>query len=139
MVHRLLKDLAAGRPTPDFGDLKAACDHASERERAADDAQRESVKLKQVEYMQQHVGDRFTGVVSGVTRFGVFVELDALLVEGLIHVRELSDDYYEYDETTFSLTGRYNGRTFRLGDPLDIIVAAANTETREIDFVLPGA
>lgn len=137
MVHRLLKDLAAGRPTPGFADLKAACEHASERERAADDAQRESVKLKQVEYMQQHVGDQFTGVVSGVTRFGVFVELDALLVEGLIHVRELSDDYYEYDESTFSLTGRYTGRTFRLGDPLDVIVAAANTDTREIDFVLP--
>lgn len=139
MVHRLLKDLAAGRPTPEFGDLKAACEHASDRERAADEAQRESVKLKKVEYMQQHVGDRFAGVVSGVTRFGVFVELEALLVEGLIHVRELSDDYYEYDETTFSLTGRYSGRTFRLGDPLDVIVAAANTETREIDFVLPDA
>ena len=87
--------------------------------------------------MQQHVGDRFTGVVSGVTRFGVFVELDTLLVEGLIHVRELSDDYYEYDEASFSLVGRYTNRMFRLGDPLDVVVAAANTESREIDFVLP--
>lgn len=137
MVHRLLKDLAAGRSTPSVEDLKIRTDHCAERERAADEAQRESVKLKQVEYMQQHVGDRFPGVVSGVTRFGVFVEIDSLLVEGLLHVRDLPDDYYEYDEGSYALVGRYSGRRFRLGDPVEIVVASASLETREIDFVLP--
>ena len=137
MVHRLLKDFAAGRPTPDVDELKIRCDHCAERERAADEAQRESVKLKQVEYMQQHVGDRFAGVVSGVTRFGVFVEINSLLVEGLLHVRDLPDDYYEYDESAFALIGRYSSRRFSLGDPVEIVVASASLETREIVFVLP--
>jgi ribonuclease R len=136
MVHRLLRGMAAGDGPADPDDLKAQCDHCSDRERAADDAQRDSVKLKQVQYMQQHVGDRFTGVVSGVARFGVFVELDSILVEGLIHVRDLADDYYEYDEAAFSLVGRSTGRRFRLGDPLTVVVAAASEESRTIDFVL---
>ena len=136
IVHRELRRLAAGHPGPEYGPLKAQCDHLSERERVADEAQRESVKLKQVEYMQQHVGDRFTGVISGVTKFGLFVELDSILVEGLVHVRDLSDDYYEYDERRFTLMGRSSGRKFKLGDPVTVTVAAANTETREIDFQL---
>ncbi|MBO6577129.1 MAG: ribonuclease R [Rhodothermales bacterium] len=136
IAHRELRKMRAGRPGPDYGALKAQCDHLSERERVADEAQRESVKLKQVEYMQQHLGDRFTGVISGVTRFGIFVELDAILVEGLVHVRDLADDYYEYDEPAFMLVGRTSGRRFKLGDPVTVTVAAANTETREIDFVL---
>ena len=70
-----------------------------------------------------------------MTRFGLFVELDAVLVEGLIHVRELTDDYYEYDEPAFMLVGRNSGRRYRLGDPVKVIVARADVESREIDFV----
>ncbi|MFT5143709.1 MAG: ribonuclease R [Rhodothermales bacterium] len=136
IVHRHLRSQAAGEGSPEFGPVKAQCDHLSERERASDEAQRESIKLKKVEYMQQHLGDTFTGVISGVMRFGLFVELDSLLVEGLVHVRELPDDYYEYDESAFMLVGRNSGKRFKLGGSVKVVVAAANTETREIDFVL---
>lgn len=135
MVHRLLKQYAASNSPADAGRLETACDHCSERERNAAEAERESVKLKQVEYIQQHLGSAFDGVISGVTKFGVFVELVDLLVEGMVHVREMDDDYYEYDERTYSLMGRYSGRTYRLGAPVRVVVAGANVETRQVDFV----
>jgi ribonuclease R len=136
IVHRLLLALHQGKPGADPAALKVQCDHLSERERVATEAQRESVKLKKVEYMQQHVGESFSGVISGVTQFGVFVELDAILVEGLIHVRDLLDDYYQYDEAAFMLVGQNSGRRYRLGDAVAVVVAAANTESRTLDFVL---
>ncbi|GIV61348.1 MAG: ribonuclease R [Rhodothermaceae bacterium] len=136
MVHRLLKAYATGQKNADVDDLQARCEHASERERAAVQAERESVKLKQVEFIANHVGETFDGVVSGVTSFGIFVELTDLLVEGMVHVRDLDDDFYEYDERNYRLVGLSSGRTFRLGDAVRVTVAAANLETREIDFVL---
>lgn len=135
MVHRLLKQYAVGRSQPDADGLQQKCDHCSEREKTAVQAERESVKLKQVEYIREHVGDQFPGVVSGVTKFGIFIELSDLLVEGMVHVRDLDDDYYEYDDRTYSLVGRDTGRTFRLGDRVDVVVAGANLESREVDFV----
>jgi ribonuclease R len=135
MVHRLLKHYATGGSTPDVDELQSRCDHASERERAAVTAERESVKLKQVEFVAEHVGETFTGVISGVTRFGVFVELNDILVEGMVHVRDMEGDFYEYDERNYVLVGMSSGRTFRLGDPVRVVVAAANTETREIDLL----
>ena len=84
--------------------------------------------------MQQHVGEEFAGVVSGVTKFGVFVELEEVLVEGLVHVRDLNDDYYEYDERSYRLVGQYSGKAYRLGDAVRVLVAAANVERREIDL-----
>lgn len=135
MVHRLLKLYARGRSDPEIELLQQRCEHCSEREKTATEAERESVKLKQVEYIRAHLGSQFAGVVSGVTKFGVFVELSDLLVEGMVHVRELDDDYYEYDERTYSLVGRDTGRTYRLGDRVDVVVAGANVENREIDFV----
>lgn len=138
MVHRLLKHYARKGAPADLEKLEAECDHCSERERAAVEAERESVKLKQVEYIRQHLGERFPGVVSGVTKFGVFIELTDLLVEGMVHVRDMDDDYYEYDERTYSLVGRDTGNTYRLGDPVEVVVAGANLDTREIDFLFAG-
>ena len=135
MVHRLLKHYALGGPDPVQAVLQDQCDHASERERAAVEAERECVKLKQVEYILQHLGESFEGVVSGVTRFGIFVELREMLVEGRIHVRDMDDDHYEYDERTYTLVGLYTGRTYRLGDTVRVVVAAADVESREVDFV----
>jgi ribonuclease R len=135
MVHRLLKRYATGsgaRANED--ELDAACKHCSERERVAQDAERESVKLKQVEYARDHLGDEFDGVVRGVTKFGVFVELNALLVEGLVHVRDMND-YFEYDEDNFVLTGERSGRSYRPGDEVRVQLAAANVEKREIDLL----
>jgi ribonuclease R len=136
MVHRLLKQYARGKgAAPDREKLEARCVHCSQRERVAVEAERESVKLKKVEYMQRHVGDTFAGVVSGVTKFGVFVELSDVLVEGMVHVRDMDDDYYEYDERTFSLGGLHTGKTYRPGEPVEVVVAGANVESREIDLV----
>jgi ribonuclease R len=135
LVHRLLKHYAkVGTPAEAEG-LDARLKHCSEKEREAQEAERESVKLKQVEYAKAHVGDHFDGVVTGVTKFGVFVELSDLLVEGLVHVRDMNDDYYEYDEGTFTMTGEKTGQTYRPGDTVRVQLAAANLEKREIDLL----
>ena len=134
MVHRLLKRYARGEGAADVEDLAARCEHCSEQERNAEEAERESVKLKQVEYVKNHVGDTFEGVVSGVTKFGVFVEITDLLVEGLVHVRDMND-YYVYDESTYTLRGESNGKTYRPGDSVTVKVASASVDDREIDLL----
>jgi ribonuclease R len=131
----LLKRYATGGSPPDQGGLEARCEHCSERERAATEAERESVRLKQVEYIQKHVGEEFFGVVTGVTKFGVFVELADVLVEGLVHVRDMDDDFYVYDEDTYTLVGDYTNKTYRPGDRVQVVVAAANPENREVDLL----
>jgi ribonuclease R len=135
MVHRLLKRYARGEAPPSVEALAERCEHCSEQERNAEEAERESVKLKQVEYVQNHVGDVFEGVVSGVTKFGVFVELSELLVEGLVHVREMDDDYYVYDESTYTMRGEDTGTSYRPGDSVTVKVVSADIEKREIDLV----
>ncbi|MEM6334995.1 MAG: ribonuclease R [Bacteroidota bacterium] len=133
IVHRLLKGYAAGKP-PYREDIEMACRHCSEQERAAEQAERESVKLKLVEYITDHIGETFEGVVSGVARFGVFVELDEMMVEGLVHVRTM-DEYFEYDESAYALIGTRSGRIIRIGDPVRITVADADPIQRKVDFV----
>jgi len=141
MVHRLLKRYGKGETPPseseipNVDDLAARCEHCSEQERNAQDAERESVKLKQVEYVQDHVGDVFEGVVSGVTKFGVFVELTELLVEGLVHVRDMDDDYYVYDESTYTMRGEDTGKSYRPGDSVTVEVVSADIDSREIDLL----
>jgi ribonuclease R len=134
IAHRLLKRYAQGGAPADAADLAARCEYCSEQERNATDAERESVKLKQVEYAEAHVGETFDGVVSGVTKFGVFVELTDLLVEGLVHVRNMND-YYVYDESTFTLRGERKGHTFRPGDEVRVKLTGANVEKRQIDLL----
>ena len=141
IVHRLLKrygrgeDPPAQSEIPSVEDLAAYCEHCSEQERNAEEAERESVKLKQVEYVQEHVGDVFEGVVSGVTKFGVFVELTELLVEGLVHVRDMDDDYYVYDESTYTMRGENTGKSYRPGDSVTVEVVGADIDSREIDLL----
>ncbi len=139
IVHRLLKDYlgaADGKmPVPEMDKLEAQSKHCSEREREATEAERESIKLKQVEYAAQHVGDVFDGVVVSVTKFGVFVELKQLLVQGLVHVREMNDDYWEYDPSRYELVGRYSGRRIRTGNEVKVKITGANTHERQIDLV----
>ena len=142
IVHRILKrmhdDLPGEIPTVDA--LEVDAQHCSEREREATEAERESVKLKQVEYAAQHIGDEFDGVVVGVTKFGVFVQMTKLLVEGLVHVRDM-DGYWEYDERRYALTSRSANRTIRVGDACRVRIDAAEPETRRVDLAfveLPG-
>ncbi len=134
IAHRLLKHYASGGKSVDEPTLETVCDHCSAQERQAVSAERESIKLKVVEYVSEHVGDEFEGVVTGVTKFGVFVEMTKLLAEGLVHVRDMDDDHYEYDERNYTLVGVHTRRTIRLGDPVKVQVAAANVETRKIDL-----
>ncbi len=109
---------------------------SSERERVAVEAERDSVELKKVEFMERHQGDVFAGTISGVTAFGAFVLLDAFFVEGLIHVSSLVDDYYHYSEDAFELVGERRGRRLRLGDRVQVQVARVDREERTIDFML---
>lgn len=135
MVHREVKRRIAGKHRElDREEVEARCEHCSERERVATEAERESVKLKQVEFIQDHVGDTFPGVVSGISRFGIFVELDRILVDGMVHVRDMDDDYYEYDEDAYAMVGSNTGRRYSVGDPVRVVVVRADIDTREIDF-----
>ncbi|HEY0305345.1 MAG TPA: ribonuclease R [Longimicrobiales bacterium] len=109
---------------------------SSTRERVAVDAERDSIEMKKVEFMQRHVGDEFSATVSSVTAFGFFVLLDAYYVEGLVHMSSLEDDYYQFIEEQYALVGERTRRRFRLGDPVKVRVARVDLEERKIDFVL---
>ena len=140
MVHRLLHEyegtVSSGRRAELSKVLPAICRQSSDRERLAAEAELASVRVMQVEYMKRHVGDEFNGVIGGVTQYGLFVEIDDLLVEGLVHVRDLSDDYYLFDEKHYTRRGRNRGKTFTLGDKVNVKVVSVNPERREIDFAI---
>ena len=110
--------------------------HSSEMEKIAADAERASVKYKQVEYMGARIGQEFNGIISGVMEFGFFVEIEENKCEGLVATRDLTDDYYTYDPEAFSLTGRQNKRQFCLGDAVRIQVLRADTQNRRLDFLV---
>ena len=140
-VHRLLKRIQAGERWKDdreaqIARLERIADHSSVEERNAVDAERDSIDLKKVEFMERHIGDEFDGTISGVTSFGMFVRLERYFVEGLIHMHDLSDDYYEFHEDKYALLGRNTGRRFRLADPVRVRVESVDKERRQIDFVL---
>lgn len=140
VVHRLLKEYAKEVSLQRRQEILRRLPHiakqSSDMERRAMEAERAAVKVMQVEYMKRHVGDEFHAVISGVTRFGLFVEINDLLAEGMIHVRDLDDDYYTYDEKKYALIGRRTGRQYRLGDGVRVKVIRINPEEREIDFAL---
>jgi ribonuclease R len=138
IVHRLLHEMIAGgisgkRREKLLEILPEIAFHSSERERAAAEAERESVELKKVEYMEQFIGQEFAGIINGVTAFGIFVELDNG-VEGLVHVSTMDDDYYTYVEEQYMLLGERTRKVYRLGDPVAIIVTKVSHEDRNIDF-----
>jgi ribonuclease R len=137
VVHRALAatflDGASADMDPD--QLEAAAERCSARERAAEEAERASVAMKKVEFMERHLGDRFAGRISGVTAFGFFVTLEEYFVDGLVHVSGLSDDYYQFDERAYALVGERKGRRYRLGDRLEVQVSKVDKEARHIDFV----
>lgn len=136
IVHRLLKDYAAGKPGYRYGDLKSHGEHCSERERAAVNAERDSVKLKQVEYLSEHLGEDFDGVISGVIEAGIFVDLKNIHCEGMVRVSDLKDDYYEYDEKRHCLVGRNKGKEFQLGKEIRVKVVKTDVDQRQIDLTL---
>jgi ribonuclease R len=151
VVHRILKwsfqqkkEAAArgsfkGAPFPGFPALLAEIgEHTSRRERVAMEAERDIVELKKVQFMVSRVGEEFDGFISGVSAFGFFVELDELFVEGLVHISTLQRDNYTFNETSQTLSGGQSGVSFRIGDQVRIVVAAASPERRQIEFTLAG-
>jgi ribonuclease R len=140
VVHRLLweyrTDPSSGRIHELHARMPDIARQSSERERIAVDAERTSVKVMQIEFMKRHIGDEFEGIISGVTTFGLFIELHELLIQGLVHVRDLDDDYYLYDERQYALRGRTRGRMYRLGDHVRVRALSVDPETRELNLAL---
>ncbi|HET9315598.1 MAG TPA: ribonuclease R [Vicinamibacteria bacterium] len=137
VVHRALRALRQGRPSAGSQDRLAEMGrHLSERERIATDAERELTEWKKVRYMADKLGEVYSGYVTGVQAFGLFVELDGVYVQGLVHVSSMSDDYYAFAERAHTLKGENAGRTYRLGDAVRVQVAKVDLEQRKVDFAL---
>ena len=140
MCHRIIKEFLKGEISEKrLNDLKAKCEKtakaSSEAEINAQNAERELEDIKKCEYMQTKIGKRYQGIISSVTNFGIFIELDNT-VEGIVKVIDMRDDYYIYDEKTHSLTGEYSGKTYRIGDSVNILVAGINKDYKEVNFIL---
>ncbi len=139
IVHRLLKKYAASTqniPNQLNRELQKIAKQSSSMERLAVEAERESIKLKQVEYINRYLGQTFKGLVSGVSAQGFWVELYETFVEGMVHITKLDDDFYIYDETTYSLIGRDTEKMIRLGDEVSIRVEQVDLERKQVDFSL---
>ena len=136
MVHRLLTKYLEGQPPRDREKYEKLCDHSSKRERLATDAERASIKYKQVEFMSDKIGKVFEGVISGVTEWGIYVEIIENQCEGMVAIRELQNDYFEYDEENYSIRGRQSGKVYMLGDKIMVEVAKADLQKRQLDYKL---
>ncbi len=146
VVHRLLfeyeafrksrKKISAKRLAAVSSKIEQVCQIANEREKSAAEAERESIKLKQVEYMSAHVGNVYSGIISGATEFGIYVRLEEFAIEGLVHMRNLTDDYYEYDESTYSLIGKRRKRRLQIGNRTKVKILKVDMQRRTIDLEL---
>ncbi len=136
MVHRLLDRYLKGGRSVNKEKLEDLCKHSSDQEQRAANAERASIKYKQVEYMNDHLGEVYSGIISGVTKWGLYVELDDNKCEGLVPVRDLADDYYDFDEKNYSLVGRRHNNRYRLGNTVKVQVARCNLERKQLDFVI---
>ena len=136
MVHRLLARYLEGGKSADRDTFEKLCVHASEREVIAAEAERASIKYKMVEFMQDKIGQFFDGHISGMSDWGMYVELDETHIEGMVSLREMEDDLYQFDENRYEVYGRRKGRVFTLGDAVRIRVKRADLQRRQLDFEL---
>ena len=136
MVHRLLQRYLDGGNSVDAKEYEEKCEHSSSREQLAANAERASIKYKQVEFMSDKLGQIFEGVISGITEWGIYVELVENKCEGMIPIRDLDDDFYTMDEKNYCLIGRRFHKKYQLGDEISVIVAKANLDRKQLDFVL---
>ncbi|HWR74274.1 MAG TPA: ribonuclease R [Bacteroidales bacterium] len=134
MVHRLLTRYLEGQPSRDGDKFEKLCEYSSKRERLATDAERASIKYKQVEFMKDKIGQVFEGVISGVTEWGIYVEIIENQCEGMIALRELQDDFFEYDEENYSIRGRHSGKVYMLGDKINVEIVKADLQKRQLDY-----
>lgn len=134
MVHRLLQDYLDGKSSPAAGPYEELCEYSSNREKLAAEAERASIKYMQVKYMSEFVGEGFMGIISGVTEWGLYVELIDNRCEGMVRIRDLKDDYYFHDEANYCLVGDRTGKVLQLGDQMMIRVKQADLERKQLDF-----
>lgn len=139
MVHRMLFHYLNDGSSKSKKKYEKYCKHSSEREQLAVEAERASIKYKQVEFMQDKIGKVFDGIISGVSEYGIFVEIIENKCEGLVSVRELQDDFYEYDEENYWLIGRHNGNIYQLGNKVKIEVIRTNLLKKQLDFAIAEA
>ena len=136
MVHRLLAMYLKGAESQDKAYYEEQCIHASEREQIAANAERDSIKYKLIEYMQDKIGQEFEGTISGLTEWGMYVEVKPTMIEGMVALRDIRTDFFDFDEEHYCIRGKRTGKTFRLGDAVKIRVKAANLEQRLLDYEL---
>ena len=136
MTHRLLSRYLNGGRSVNAANYEDRCDHCSAMEQLASNAERASIKYKQVEFMSDKIGQVYDGIISGVTEWGLYVELNANKCEGLVPVRDLNDDFYELDEKNYCVTGKHHKQTYRLGDPVTVKIAQANLQRKQLDFTM---
>ena len=135
MVHRLLTRYQEGGKSANQKYYEEQCEHSSDMEQVAQQAERDSIKYKMVEFMEQHVGEVFDAHISGIQSYGIYCEIDENHCEGLIHLRDLDNDYYEFDEKNYQLVGRRHHRRYQLGDPIRIQVDYADLEKKQLGFI----
>lgn len=136
LVHRLLFSYLQGGSSVKEETYEKMCEHCSDREQVAASAERASIKYKQVEFMADKKGQVFDGVISGVTEWGLYVEITSNKCEGMVALRDMDDDFYTYDEKNYCIIGRQTRRKYQLGDEVQIMVQRANLEKKQLDFVL---
>lgn len=136
MVHRLLAEYLAGERPGGKDKYEQLCEHSSKMERLAAEAERASIKYKQVEYMSERIGQVFEGVISGVTEWGIYVEVIDNQCEGMVSIRDLTGDFYEYEESDYCIRGRMTGKTYTLGDRVKIEVVRADLQKKQLDYRL---
>ena len=136
MVHRLLTRYQEGGRSANQEHYEELCDHSSDMEQTAQQAERDSIKYKMVEFMADKIGNHYDGHISGIQSYGIYVEIDENHCEGLVSMHDLKGDYYDFDEAHYQLIGRRHHTKYQLGDPIRIQVARANIEKRQLDFIL---
>ena len=136
MVHRLLTRYANGGRSANEKHYEELCEHCSEMELVAQNAERDSIKYKMVEFMAEKLGETYDAHISGITSYGIYAEIDENHCEGMIPMRDLGDDYYDFDERNFCLIGRRHHHKYQLGDAIQIQVAKANLEKKQLDFTV---
>jgi len=138
MVHRLLQFYLDGGKNADMEAFEAKCKHSSNMENLSTKAERDSIKYMQVKFMQDHQDEEFVGVISGVTEWGIYVEIVSNKCEGMVRIREIKDDYYSFDEKQYALVGENTDNIYQLGDEVVIMVKNADLVKRQLDFVVLG-
>ena len=138
MAHRLLQHYLEGKKSPSAGQIEEKCVHCSLMEKHSVDAERDSVKFMQVKYMEQFIGEEFYGFITGVQEYGIFVEIPETRCEGLVRLRNITEDSFYFDQKNYSIVGRRTGITYQLGDKVMVKVAKADLQNKQLDFELVG-